>query len=204
MLCSVCCRGNSVIYCRDHGVKGCKKEQCLHFWSEANFATDQQFVVCDRSACAADLRLDIRKFEPWFNFLEVQQVQVDRDWCSSKKLSSSKEKEAKELVLSSGAIAFLHSTSNASSVVVPILNKLQLSQEALTNPLPETTRIVRSLFRIAKRENRYDVVKHFKEMTPAGTAGPILPEELDLLNIFPSKLKELAINLCAKTVNYPS
>ncbi|XP_022797300.1 uncharacterized protein LOC111335610 isoform X1 [Stylophora pistillata] len=204
VLCSVCCRGNSVIYCRDHGVKGCKKEQCLHFWSEANFATDQQFVVCDRSACAADLRLDIRKFAPWFNFLEVQQVQVDRDWCSSKKLSSSKEKEAKELVLSSGAIDFLHSTSNASSVVVPILNKLQLSQEALTNPLPETTRIVRSLVRVAKRENRYDVVKHLKEMTPAGTAGPILPEELDLLNISPSKLKELAINLCGKTVNYPS
>lgn len=123
-------------------------------------------------------------------------MQVDRDWCSSKKLSSSKEKEAKELVLSSGAIDFLHSTSNASSVVVPILHKLQLSQEALTNPLPETTRIVRSLVRIAKRENRYDVVKHLKEMTPAGTAGPILPEELDLLNISPSKLKELAINLC--------
>lgn len=84
------------------------------------------------------------------------------------------EKEAKELVLSSGAIDFLHSTSNASSVVVPILNKLQLSQEALTNPLPETTRIVRSLVRIAKRENRYDVVKHLKEMTPAGTAGSFL------------------------------
>ena len=72
VLCSVCCRGNSVDFCRDHGMKNCRQEHCLHFWSEADFARNQQFVVCERSACAADLRLDIRKFAPWYTFLDKQ------------------------------------------------------------------------------------------------------------------------------------
>lgn len=72
VLCSVCCRGNSVDFCRDHGVKNCRQEHCLHFWSEADFPRDQQFVVCERSACAADPRLDIRKFAPWYTFLDEQ------------------------------------------------------------------------------------------------------------------------------------
>ena len=60
---------------------------------------------------------------------------------------------------------------DALSVVVPILDKLQLSQKALTNPVPETTRVVRCLARIAKRENRTDVVEHLRKITSAGTAG---------------------------------
>ena len=72
VLCSVCCRGKSVDFCRDHGMKNCRQEHCLHFWSEADFAHNQQFVVCERSACAADPRLDIRKFAPWYTFLDEQ------------------------------------------------------------------------------------------------------------------------------------
>ena len=81
------------------------------------------------------------------------------------------EKKAKELVLSSGAVESLQSRTDALSVVVPILDKLQLSQEALTNPAPETTKVVRCLARIAKRENRTDVVKRLRQITSAGTAG---------------------------------
>ena len=81
------------------------------------------------------------------------------------------EKKANELVLSSGAVESLQSRTDALSVVVPILDKLQLSQEGLTNPVPETTRVVRCLARIAKRENRTDVVKHLRQITSAGTAG---------------------------------
>ena len=81
------------------------------------------------------------------------------------------EKKANELVLSSGAVESLQSRTDALSVVVPILDKLQLSQEALTNPVPETTGVVRCLARIAKRENRTDVVKHLRQITSAGTAG---------------------------------
>ena len=81
------------------------------------------------------------------------------------------EKKAKELVLSSGAVESLQSRTDALSVVDQILDKLQLSQEALTNPVPETTRVVRCLARIAKRENRTDVVKHLRKITSAGTAG---------------------------------
>ena len=65
------------------------------------------------------------------------------------------EKKAKELVLSSGAVESLQSRTDALSVVVPILDKLQLSQEALTNPVPETTGVVRCLARIAKREKSH-------------------------------------------------
>lgn len=70
VLCSVCCRGNSVDYCRYHALKGCKQEHCLHFWSEADFAGGQQFVICDRAACACDPRLYIKQFSPWFTFLD--------------------------------------------------------------------------------------------------------------------------------------
>ena len=84
------------------------------------------------------------------------------------------EREAKELFISSGALESLQSSDDASDVVVRILDKMQLSQEALTNPAPETTRIIRSLARMAKRENRSEVAKHLRKITSPGTAGILL------------------------------
>ncbi|XP_022797299.1 uncharacterized protein LOC111335609 [Stylophora pistillata] len=180
VLCSVCCRGSCVDFCRDHVVKNCRQEHCLHFWSEADFARDQPFVICARSACATDPRIDIRMFAPWFTFLDDQKVQLDHEECLSRKLCTAEEREAKELFISSGALESLQSSDDASDVVVRILDKMQLSQEALTNPAPETTRIIRSLARMAKRENRSEVAKHLRKITSPGTAGPLLPEELDI------------------------
>ncbi len=70
VLCPVCCPGGSVHYCQDHGIKDCKHEECLHFWSEAELQSSQQF--CDRSAAAGDLRLNYKQFAPWFASLDEQ------------------------------------------------------------------------------------------------------------------------------------
>ena len=81
------------------------------------------------------------------------------------------EEEAKALVLSTGVVESLRSTCEASNVVAQLQESLELNQAALANPGPETTRLVRSLAVIAKNENRLDVVKHLREITPAGTTG---------------------------------
>ncbi len=81
------------------------------------------------------------------------------------------EEEAKALVLSTGVLETLRSTCEASSVVAQLQESLELNQEALADPGPVTTRMVRSLAVIAKSENRLDVVKHLRKITPAGTTG---------------------------------
>lgn len=128
--------------------------------------------------------------------MHLQKVQLDHEECLSRKLCSAEEREAKELFISSGALESLQSSDDASDVVVRILDKMQLSQEALTNPAPETTRIIRSLARMAKRENRNEVAKHLRKITSPGTAGPLLPEELDIQKIPHRQMKELTISLC--------
>ena len=81
------------------------------------------------------------------------------------------EEEAKALVLSTGVVESLRSTCEASNVVTRLQESLELNQAALKDPGPETTRLIRSLAVIAKNENRLDVVKHLREITPAGTTG---------------------------------
>ena len=68
VLCSLCCPEGSVDFCQDHGIKDCKQEECLHFWSEAELQSGPQF--CDRSAVAGDLRLNTQQFASWFALLD--------------------------------------------------------------------------------------------------------------------------------------
>ena len=75
------------------------------------------------------------------------------------------------IVLSTGVVKSLQSTCDASNVVAQLRETLELNQEALENPEPETTRLIRSFAMIAKGENRLDVVEHLRQMTPAGTTG---------------------------------
>lgn len=72
------------------------------------------------------------------------------------------ENETKAIVLASGVLKFLQSTCDASNVVAQLQETLELNQEALANPEPETTRLIRSFARIAKDENRLDVVEHLR------------------------------------------
>lgn len=81
------------------------------------------------------------------------------------------ENEAMAIFLSTGLVKSLQSTSDASNVVAQLRETLELTQEAMENPDPESTRLIRSFAMIAKGENRLDVVEHLRQMTPAGTTG---------------------------------
>lgn len=77
VLCSVCCPEGSVHYCHDHGIKGCKQEECLHFWSEAELQSGPRF--CDRSAVAGNLKINPQQFVPWFAILDEQVSTFQKD-----------------------------------------------------------------------------------------------------------------------------
>ena len=48
---------------------------------------------------------------------------------------------------------------------------LKLEPASLTSPEPETKSMIRYLALIAKSEKRDDLVRHLREITPAGTTG---------------------------------
>lgn len=56
-------------------------------------------------------------------------------------------------------------------IVSQFEESLQLNPSTLANPEPETKRWIRCLAIQAKSENRTDVVKYLREITPAGTTG---------------------------------
>ena len=66
-LCPVCCPGGVVNYCCTHRTKGCKQEECLHFWSESVLCREKKAIGCTRSASAKDNKVLVRDFEPWFS-----------------------------------------------------------------------------------------------------------------------------------------
>ncbi|KAJ7355028.1 hypothetical protein OS493_028696 [Desmophyllum pertusum] len=106
------------------------------------------------------------------------------------------QKETKTIVLSTGVLESLQSACDASAVIARLQDNLQLNQAALSDPEPETTRMIRCLATIAKNENRLDVVQHLRQITPAGTTGPMLPERLDVKKIPASQIRKLTIDLC--------
>ena len=70
--CPICCTRKTVNYCDSHRVRGCKEEECLHFWSESQLRDCQGFVVCTRFAGAEDYTVPIELFAPWFACLDEQ------------------------------------------------------------------------------------------------------------------------------------
>ena len=66
-LCPVCCQGGVVSYCRTHRTKGCKQEECLHFWPESVLCREKKVLGCTRSASAQNNKVLVRDFEPWFS-----------------------------------------------------------------------------------------------------------------------------------------
>ena len=79
VLCSVCCSDGTVHYCHDHGIKECKQEECLHFWSEAELRSGQQF--CDRSVVAGNLKLNPQLLRSWFAVVDDQVSIFQKDSC---------------------------------------------------------------------------------------------------------------------------
>ena len=71
-LCPVCCHGGVVSYCCTHRAKGCKQEECLHFWPESELCSKKKIIRCTRSAVAKMNRVLVKDFEPWFSPMRSQ------------------------------------------------------------------------------------------------------------------------------------
>ena len=68
--CPVCCASRSVNHCCNHNVRGCKKEQCLHLWSESQLLTGSEFILCTRSVVAVNCKVPVDCVGFWFGSLE--------------------------------------------------------------------------------------------------------------------------------------
>ena len=77
--------------------------------------------------------------------------------------------------------ALLSESSDARDIVARLEEGLQLKQVSLKNPDPETNNMIRCLARKAKFSDRLDVVKHLREVAPAGTTGTFLSDIYDCL-----------------------
>ena len=65
----------------------------------------------------------------------------------------------------------LNSASDVKDIVVQFREALQLEPASLVSPEPETRIMIRALALRAKSEKRDDLVRHLREITPAGTTG---------------------------------
>nr|XP_058968800.1 uncharacterized protein LOC131795255 [Pocillopora verrucosa] len=72
----------------------------------------------------------------------------------------------------------LTSSSSPEAVIQQLKNSLQLDQGFFKNPTREDKRAIRVLARKAKNLKRFDVFSYLKEITPPGTTGPQLPENM--------------------------
>ena len=65
----------------------------------------------------------------------------------------------------------LNSGSDVRDIVIQFQEVLQLEPASLASPEPETKSMIRVLALRAKSEKRDDLVRHLREITPAGTTG---------------------------------
>ncbi|XP_015774844.1 PREDICTED: uncharacterized protein LOC107353039 isoform X2 [Acropora digitifera] len=106
------------------------------------------------------------------------------------------ESEEKSVTLPSNVVQSLVSpSSDPKEIVLQLKENLHLDLTDLENPTPETKRVIRCFAEIAKDSKRIDVVRHLREITPAGTTGPLLPGKLDICSIPVEKMRELTIDL---------
>ncbi|KAL9963891.1 hypothetical protein ACROYT_G027446 [Oculina patagonica] len=190
-ICPVCCQGGSVTYCRTHCAQGCKQVECLHFWSESQLC-DTKSISCTKSAVALNKRVDIEQFDPWLLPRSNQPTTDEHDGGNLVTAEASKEVALPGEVQES----LLSQSCDAKEVVLQVGKTMQLDQSSLEQLEPETKKLIRCFARKAKDANRLDVFEHLREITPAGTTGPLLPENLDVRGIPHSKGRELTIDLC--------
>ena len=86
--------------------------------------------------------------------------------------SISLESDDRSLALPGNVVESLVSPScDPKEIVLKLKENLHLGQADLEKPSAETTRMIRCLAATAKDSNRIDVVKHLREIMPAGTTG---------------------------------
>ncbi|KAL9958601.1 hypothetical protein ACROYT_G035639 [Oculina patagonica] len=191
VICPVCCEGGAVVYCDRHDVERCKQEECLHFWSESELCDANRSIICTESASAQNITINARLWAPWFASPD-EQVAIDN--CDRRRLSSYEANEENALAVPGEVLESILLESSDSKEVVSRLND-RLEEVSLKEPDPKTKELIRWFSRKAKSSNRLDVVKHLREITPAGTTGPLLPERLALRKIPFSQERELTISL---------
>ncbi|XP_020611816.1 cyclic GMP-binding protein C-like [Orbicella faveolata] len=191
-ICPVCCQGSVATFCRTHRTKGCEQEECLHFWSESQLC-DGKIIFCSKSAVAQNNRIETEQFAPWLPLTN----QIAAEVHDGRNLVSAEV--TKEIALP-GEVqdSLLSQSCGAKEIVLKLKENMQLEQASLEEPDSETKALIRCLARKSKDSNRLDVFQHLREITPAGTTGPLLPEQLDVRNIPVSKGREVTINLSGK------
>ena len=100
------------------------------------------------------------------------------------------ESEDKSVTLPGNVVESLVSPScDPKEIVLLLKENFHLDQTDLEKPNPETKRMIRCFAATAKDSKRIDVVKHLREITPAGTTG-----ELTLLTVSGYLLIHSSIN----------
>ena len=100
------------------------------------------------------------------------------------------ESEDKSVTLPGNVVELLVSPScDPKEIVLLLKENFHLDQTDLEKPNPETKRMIRCFAATAKDSKRIDVVKHLREITPAGTTG-----ELTLLTVSGYLLIHSSIN----------
>ena len=72
VICPVCCQECKVNYCCTHHKQCCEQEECLHFWSESDLRSANQFIRCRKCAAAQSDKAYVKQFAPWFDPLDEQ------------------------------------------------------------------------------------------------------------------------------------
>ncbi|XP_068743826.1 uncharacterized protein [Montipora capricornis] len=193
-ICPVCCHGKLVHYCRTHHQQYCEQEECLHFLSESELHNANQFITCTRAPAVVDNKVHVKNFSAW---LTSPSEQTTTDKIGGRLLLSGKRIEDRSLVqLPVDVVESLTSDScHPEEIVLQMKESLHLDQMCLEQPNPETKETIRCLANRAMDANRIDVVKHLREITPAGTTGPLLPGSLDIRSIPVSQMRALTIDL---------
>ena len=88
--------------------------------------------------------------------------------------NSFKGDEGKSLALPGKVVESLSHSLDPKEVVLQLKETLHLDQTSLKHPEPETKNLIRCLAKRAKHSNRLDVVRHLREITPAGTTGELV------------------------------
>ncbi|XP_044173306.1 uncharacterized protein LOC114955872 [Acropora millepora] len=189
VICPVCCHKRLVKYCPTHHKQDCEREECLHFIPESELRNANHAITCTRSAVAVD-KVCIKDFSAWF-------ASPRKETTSDANGGTRESKES--LALPGNVVESLVSPlCDAKEIVLQLKENLHLEQTDLEKPTPETMKMIRCLMAKAKYSNRIDVVKLLREITPAGTTGPLLPGNLDICNIPFEKMGELTIDLSGR------
>ncbi|XP_015748721.1 PREDICTED: uncharacterized protein LOC107328511 isoform X3 [Acropora digitifera] len=195
VICPVCCHERIVKYCTTHHKQDCEQEECLHFIPESELRNANQPITCTRWPAAVD-KVDIKDFSAWF---PSSREETTTDVISGRLLCNRRETEDKTLTLPGNVAKSLVSPScNPKEIVLQLKQNLHLDQTDLKQPTPETKKMIRCLAATAKGSNRIDVVKHLREITPAGTTGPLLPGKLDICDIPVKNLRDLTVDLTVR------